>query len=115
MIVGNWDMVRNGDGFSEATIHFGEDLNYQLDRTWPDGSKAGVKGGYDLNPESTPATLRLCLGDCASGSEWTTVFCIVRNGADEMLEIYMSDSGEFPVDFPADSDSKGMYIFKRTE
>jgi hypothetical protein len=115
-ILGKWSMVSNGDGFLEATIAFNDDHTYQLDRTWPDASKAGVKGGFLLNSESTPATLRMCLGDCnQAGSEWTSMFCIARATGSETLEIYMSDSGDFPGDFPEDPGSKGMYIFKRSE
>jgi hypothetical protein len=113
-MIAKWIMVSNGDGFLEATIQFDESNNYLLDRTWPDGSKAEVKGGFELNSKREPATLRLCLGDCnADGSEWTSMFCIVREGTDDMLEIYISNSGEFAAGFPDDPGATGMYLFRR--
>ena len=115
-MMGEWRMVSNGDGFLEATLHFDESDNYWLDRTWPDGSKAEVKGGCELNAANEPATLRLCLGDCnTAGSEWTSMFCLVRLEGNDRLEIIISGSGDFPGEFPADPDSKGMYIFERAD
>lgn len=115
-ILGEWNMVSNGDGFLEATILFDQDHGYQLDRRWPDGSAAGIKGSYELDSKRSPATLKLCLGDCnAAGSEWTTMFCITRMKGADRLEIMFSDSGEFPGEFPSDPGSKGMYVFNRME
>jgi len=115
-IQGQWTMVSNGDGFLEATLQFDQDHNYTLIRKWPDESVAEVKGGYELDHNKTPATLRMCLGDCSTaGSEWTSMFCITRMAENEMLEIYFSDSGEFPGGFPDDPGSAGMYVFSRIE
>ena len=115
-IPGNWKMVSNGDGFLEATLLIDPDHNYKLNRKWPDGSTAEVKGMYELDPGTKPATLRLCMGDCnAAGSEWTSMYCIVRLGGNGLLEMVISDSGEFPNKFPGDQSSKGMYVFSRIE
>lgn len=115
-ILGKWEMVSNGDGFLEATLQFDQGNHYELVRKWPDESIASVKGGYLLDSGSTPLKLRLCLGDCnAEGSEWTSMFSIMHTEDDDMLEIYFSDSGNFPGGFPDDPGSKGLYVFKRLE
>ena len=112
-IIGKWLMVSNGDGFLGGHILFKDGGTYQYYRKWPDGSGAEIAGGYELDSDSNPARLKLCLGDCgAAGSEWTTNFGIIRSTEGNQLEMYFSSDGSFPDNFPKDIDAKGMCLFQ---
>jgi hypothetical protein len=113
-IMGKWILESTGDAFTGGSIDFLEGGTHIFKEEFPDGTKAELKGGYLLDKETEPSRLRLCLGDCnAAGSEWTSNFCIVQLAADGKLEIYMSQTGEYPDKFPEDKDAQGMYVFVR--
>lgn len=112
-IKGKWLMVSNGNDFLGGHILFKEGGTYEFYRKWPDGSGAEIAGGYELDLDSNPTRLKICLGDCgAAGSEWTSNFGLVRLKERNQLEVYISSSGTYPEDFPKDIEAKGMYLFK---
>jgi hypothetical protein len=113
-IIGKWIIESTGDEISGGHIVFQTGEKYEFYRKYPDGTGAGTKGGYVFNKEGSNGTLRLCIGDCsAAGSEWTSSFALVRLTGENRLEIYFSDDGEFPKEFPKTKDEKGMYVFVR--
>ena len=112
-IKGKWLMVSSGDKFLGGHILFKDGGTYQFYKKWPDGTGAEISGGYELDSNSSPTRLKICLGDCgAAGSEWTTNFGIVRFTEANQLEMYLSSTGSYPDNFPEDLNAKGMYLFK---
>ena len=113
-LMGEWELVTSGDGFQDGRIIFLDGAEYQFFRTWPDGTGAEISGGYELDTDSSPAHLRLCLDDCsAAGSEWTSSFCVIRLNSPEEMEIYISQSGAYPGGFPEDPGEQGAYLFRK--
>lgn len=113
-ILGKWILESTGDQLSGGILSFTEGDTYAFRKEFVDGTKAELSGGYLLDTGSSPACLRMCLGDCsAAGSEWTSEFCIVRLAPDNRLEIFMSSSGDYPVQFPKDRNSERIYVFDR--
>lgn len=112
-ISGKWILESSGDQFTGGHILFNDGASYEFYKKYPDESGAEVKGSYVLNCDKKPAQLKLCLGDCGPGSEWTSSFCIVRINPECKLELYISSGGDFPAGFPADSNEVGMYVFSR--
>ncbi|MFO7934341.1 MAG: hypothetical protein R6U78_09675 [Bacteroidales bacterium] len=113
-IMGRWILESTGDQLDGGILNFQENGTYVFRKDFSDGTRAELKGGYLLDSGSSPARLRLCLGDCsAAGSEWTSEFCILRITPDDMLEIFMSSAGVYPRTFPDDMDAERMYVFDR--
>ncbi|HER08524.1 MAG TPA: hypothetical protein ENO20_06400 [Bacteroides sp.] len=113
-ILGKWALESTGDAYTGGSINFLDGSSYAFQKEFPDATKAELKGGYLLDAGSSPARLRLCLGDCSTaGSEWTSEFCILRLAGDGKLEIYMSSTGDYPGKFPEDRNAERMYVFVR--
>jgi len=114
--MGKWFLESTGDQLTDGILSFQDGGTYAFQKVFTDGTKAELTGGYLLDAGTSPAHLRLCLGDCSTaGSEWTSEFCLVQLADDGMLEIYMSSSGEYPGKFPKDRNAERMYIFAREQ
>jgi hypothetical protein len=113
IILGKWEVAENERRLSGYII-FNENGNYEMLEEMTDGTKVTKAGEYILNTNKSPATIDLCLGQCKQeGSEWTTLFGIVRSIPGGKLEINISSDGNYPTDFPDDKSNSGTMILSR--
>jgi hypothetical protein len=111
---GKWVIESTGDEITGGYLIFQPGSTYEFSKRYPDGTGAGIKGGYEFKKEGSIGKLRLCLGDCsAAGSDWTSSFALVRLADEGSLEIYFSSDGNYPKKFPKAKKEKGMYVFIR--
>lgn len=109
-IVGEWDIAPY-NGVVSGKIIFSENGTYETSEKHNDGTGVGKKGQYRVDCSVAPARIDLCLGKCgAPGSEWTTLFCILRFHTDDGLEIRMSPDGNYPQEFSKKGDDYTMML-----
>ena len=71
-----------------------------MDEKRTDGMGVGRKGRYELDLSTDPVRIDLCLGNCGEpGSEWTTLFGILRFHTEDRLEIRTSPDSNYPEKF----------------
>ena len=113
LIIGKWGIASNKRALS-GDITFTENGKYDMNEKFHDGSGGGTKGGFELNCETSPVTIKLCPGSCP-GSEWTNRFGIIQVLPDNKLEICTSPDGNYPTKFPEDKTGKYSMILTRVE
>lgn len=114
-LLGKWILQENERAVSGEII-FLENNKYELIEILKDKEKTKVsrKGSYVLNSKSKPVIIDLCLGDCNQpGSEWVTLFSIMRFGDESRLEIRASNSQEHPIEFSNEKIDSGTMLFIR--
>jgi len=105
-LIGQWTMAPH-PGVLTGDITFKDDGTYDKNEKHEDGVGAGVKGQYILYKDQKPCGIDLCLEKCGGpGSEWTTLFGIVRILEDGRLEIRTSPDSKRPTEF---NKEPGMY------
>ncbi len=115
LIIGKWEIALNKRAVS-GTIVFDKNGKYDMNEKFHDGSGVGKKGEYKLNCNVSPVTIDICLGECGRpGSEWTTLFGIVRVLPDNKLEICTSPDSNYPTSFPEDKTSEYTMMLTRVE
>ena len=111
-LIGAWDMAPTKYRVS-GDLTFRADGTHERNEMDPKGGGGGVKGEYKLYPDQKPCGIDLCVGKCGrEGSEWTTMFGIVRKLDDGRVEIQPSPSKDRPTEFAKEPDE--MYIFQLT-
>lgn len=113
IIIGKWEIAAN-ERVKTGDITFTSDKKYDLNEKYVDGSGGGTKGGYDLNCDVSPVTLKLCLGGCP-GSNWTNNYAIIRILQDDKIEICISLDGNYPAKFLEDKTSGNTMILTKME
>ena len=112
-LIGKWDIAPNKRVLS-GDIIFWNDGSYIKNEKHIDGVGAGTKGDYKLYTDQKPCGIDLCLGKCdQEGSEWTTLFGIVRKLKDGRVEILTSPDGSRPKKFGEKPDDEYTMILKR--
>ncbi len=113
LIIGKWTIKPN-DVIVSGTIFFKSDSWYVMDEKRSDGTGVSKKGEYRLNVDATPVTIDMCLQGCDEpGSEWTTVFGLIRMISDGKMELFMSETGKYPAAFPSEPDPKATIILTK--
>jgi hypothetical protein len=98
-LVGKWDIAPYND-VKSGTMVFYDNGTYSVDEKRTDGLGVGRKGQYKLDLSTDPVRIDICLGNCGvSGSEWTTLFSILRFHSDDRLEIRTSPDSNYPKKF----------------
>ncbi|HUT65811.1 MAG TPA: hypothetical protein VMZ05_06645 [Spirochaetota bacterium] len=98
-LVGKWDIAPY-NGVRSGTMVFYDNGTYNIDEKHTDGTGVGRKGQYKLDLSTDPVRIDICLGNCGKpGSEWTTLFSILRFHSDDRLEIRTSPDGNYPQKF----------------
>ena len=109
-IVGEWDIAPY-NGVVSGQMKFFENGTYETSEKHKDGIGVGRKGQYKVDASVTPARIDICLEKCgAPGSEWTTLFCILRFHTDDDLEIRMSPDSNHPKKFSKKGDDSTMML-----
>jgi hypothetical protein len=114
-LLGKWILQENERAVSGEII-FLENNKYELIEILKDKEKTKVsrKGSYVLNTKSMPVRIDLCLGDCSQpGSEWVTLFSIMRFVEEDQLEIRASSGQEHPTEFSNEKIGSGTMLFTR--
>lgn len=115
IIVGKWEIEPN-KRTATGTFVFHENGTYEINEKLTDGGGIGTKGQYRLYCESTPVRIDICLDKCGKpGSEWTTLFGIVRVLAGGQMEIHTSPDGKYPEGFPDDTSDKYTMILTKVK
>jgi len=97
-----------------GNIKFSENGTYEINEKHKDGTGVGRKGQYSIDASVTAATIDICLEKCgAPGSEWTTLFCILRFHTHDELEVRMSPDGSYPQGFSKKGDDYTMMLKRR--
>ncbi|MDY0109832.1 MAG: DUF3617 family protein [Candidatus Krumholzibacteria bacterium] len=112
LIVGEWAMAPYG-GVASGQIEFRGNGTHTTTEKHIDGVGVERKGGFRLDETSSPMRIQICTGECgAPGSEWTTLFGIVRFRSDDSMEIRFSPDDSYPSEFKTE-DSKYTMMLKR--
>ncbi len=115
IIVGKWEIAQNKRTVT-GTIVFYDNGTYEKNEKLIDGGGVGTKGQYKLYCELAPVRIDLCLDKCGNpGSEWTTLFGVVRVLADGQMEIHTSPDGKYPVGFSDDTSDKYTMILTKVK
>lgn len=113
IIIGKWTITPN-KRITEGSITFNSNGTYEKNEKHPDGTGTGAKGEYRLYESITPMRIDLCLDKCP-GSEWTTLFSIMRVLPDGKIEIHHSPDSKYPSDFSADISDGYTMILTRAD
>jgi hypothetical protein len=98
-ILGEWVIVPY-NGVESGKIVFYDNGRYKSSEKHTDGVGVGKEGEYKLELSADPVRIDLCLGECGKpGSEWTTLFGILRFHDDDTLEIRTSPDSNYPKKF----------------
>jgi hypothetical protein len=101
-LVGNWKAERGND-LPAGEAEFSADGIYVLSEYIDAETKVTRKGEFVLDVLADPATIDLCLEGCNQiGSEFVTLFGIVKLVAEDSVMIQLSDSQERPSEFPTE-------------
>lgn len=115
LIVGKWELAPNKRA-SEGFIIFELNGNYEMYEKLLDGTGVTKKGEYVLNSNVTPVKIDICLDKCnTTGSEWTTLFGIIKALSNEKLEIHTSADGKYPSSFSDDKSDEYTMILSRSK
>ena len=77
-IIGHWSIAAN-QARTKGTLIFNDNGTYERIETDKNNSSHSVKGPYKINEMQDPCAIDLCLDKCGGpGSEWTTMFGILR-------------------------------------
>jgi hypothetical protein len=113
-IIGEWEMAPY-NGVVSGKITFLKNGTYESREKHKDGIGVGRKGQYKIDTSVTPVRIDLCLDKCGTpGSEWTTLFSILRFHSDNELEIRISPDSNHPKKFAKKGDDSTMML-KRLE
>lgn len=111
-IIGHWSITPN-EARTKGTLIFNDNGTYERIETGKDNGSYSVKGPYKINEKQHPCAIDLCVDKCSgAGSEWTTLFGILRFLDNGQLEIQFSSSSERPEAFPQKPDL-GTYLLTR--
>ncbi|MBN2322613.1 MAG: hypothetical protein JXQ30_02665 [Spirochaetes bacterium] len=109
-IIGEWEMAPY-NGVVSGKITFSKNGTYESSEKHTDGIGVGKKGQYKIDASVTPVRIDLCLDKCgAPGSEWTTLFSILRFHSNDELEIRMSPDSNHPKEFAKKGDDYTMML-----
>lgn len=112
-LIGEWDLTPTKYRVS-GDLTFRADGTYERMEMDPEGGGGGVKGQYILYPDLKPCGIDLCAGKCGrEGSEWTTMFGIVRMLDDGRVEIQTSPSKNRPAKFGEEPDERYTMFLTR--
>ncbi len=115
LILGKWELAPNNRA-TEGFIIFNQNGTYEMYEKLIDGAGVSKKGEYLLYSNASPVKIDICLGKCnQDGSEWTTLFGIIRVISNEKLEIRTSPSSAYPLEFSDDKSDEGTIILSRTK
>jgi outer membrane protein OmpA-like peptidoglycan-associated protein len=115
IIIGKWHIAENQRTVTGSII-FDENGLYEMNEKLQDGAGVGKKGEYKINQNITPCTIDICLGQCGQeGSEWVTLFSILRVLTSDKIEIHISPDGNYPSAFSDNTTDKYTMILTRTE
>jgi len=115
LIPGKWELAPNNRA-TEGFIIFNQNSTYEMYEKLIDGTGVSKKGEYLLYSNVTPVKIDICLGKCnQDGSEWTTLFGIIRAISNEKLEIRTSASSTYPSGFSNDKSDDVTMILSRTK
>lgn len=110
LMVGEWEIAPY-DGVLSGRVVFNPNGTHNTEEKHTDGHGAGRKGGYVLDISCSPARVQLCVGECGiPGSEWTTLFSIVRFHSEDSMEIRFSPDGTYPAEFAKGDDDYTMML-----
>ena len=111
-VVGEWEITPNKRTL-KGVLLFKDDGTYERTETDPKNVTATVKGEYIIDKTQKPCAIDLCLNKCGgAGSEWTTMFGIMRFLDDGRLELFFSPDGKRPAAFD-DAAEDGVYLLTR--
>lgn len=111
-IIGHWSVTPN-EVLIKGTLIFNDNGTYERIETDNRNTGSSVKGQYKINEKQTPWAIDLCMNQCGgTGSEWTTMFGILRFLDNGQVEIQFSSSSERPNAFPQKQD-RGTYLLTR--
>jgi hypothetical protein len=109
-ILGEWVIVPS-NWVASGTIVFYDNGRYKSNEKRTDGIGVGREGEYILDLSADPVRIDLCLGECGKpGSEWTTLFGILRFHDDGTLEIRTSPDSNYPKKFSKKQDDYTMML-----
>ena len=112
-MVGEWIMAP-GKNVLSGDIMFRDDGTYEKNEKHSDGAGVGIKGEYKLYTNEDPCGIDLCAGKCGRpGSEWTTLFGIVRILGDGRVEILTSRDSKRPTAFAEKPDERYTMVLTR--
>lgn len=112
-LIGEW-IIAPHDGILSGDITFKSDGTYEKNEKHKDGTGVGAKGQYILYPDQKPCGIDICLDKCGKpGSEWTTLFGIVRTLEDGQVEIRTSPSEKRPTEFAKEEDDYTMILTRK--
>lgn len=111
-LLGTWVIDFFGD-LPDGGLVFRSDGTYTRSDTDTKGVSSAVTGPYELDTSVEPYALDLCIEKCGGpGSEWTTLFCILRFLPDGTMEIRMSPDGKRPAEF-AEKPGENTWLLTR--
>ena len=115
LIPGKWELAPNKRA-SEGYIIFDPKGSYEMFEKLQDGTGVTKKGEYLLYRDVSPVKIDICLGKCnQAGSEWTSLFGIIRALSNNKIEIRVSADGNRPTEFSEDKSEEGTMILSRTK
>jgi len=113
-VIGEW-IITPTKYILKGTLVFNDDGNYARSETDNKNTGSTVKGEYQIDKTQKPFAIDLCLNKCGGpGSEWTTMFGIMRFLDDGRLEIQFSSSDKRPTGF-SDKTEGSTYLLTRKE
>ncbi|MCK4694306.1 MAG: hypothetical protein KAT74_01015 [Candidatus Cloacimonetes bacterium] len=115
LILGKWEIAPNKRA-SEGFIIFDLNGTYEMYEKFHDGAGVSKKGEYLLYSNVIPVKIDICLDKCNNaGSEWTTLFGIIRVISNEKLEIHTSPDDKYPSGFSDDKSDEYTMILSRSK
>jgi hypothetical protein len=115
LILGKWEIAPNKRA-SEGFIIFDLNGTYEMYEKFHDGTGVTTKGEYLLYSNVTPVKIDICLDKCNNaGSEWTTLFGIIRAISNKKLEIHTSPDSKYPSGFSDDKTDMYTMILSRSK
>ncbi|HUV31548.1 MAG TPA: hypothetical protein VMY05_10720 [Acidobacteriota bacterium] len=112
-LIGEWiiaprELVPSGD------ITFNDNSTFVKNEKHKDSTGVGMKGQYLLYEDQKPCGIDLCLEKCGQpGSEWTTLFGIVRVLEDGRAEIRTSPDSNRPKEFEKKAGDYTMFLTRK--
>ena len=98
-IIGHW-LITPNEARIKGTLIFNDNGTYVRIETDNKNTGYSVKGQYKINEKQNPCAIDLCLNKCSDpGSEWTTMFGILRFLDNGQVEVQFSSSGKRPNAF----------------
>lgn len=115
MVLGKWNLL-SSERVVSGHVTFSPNGMYEMREEHGDGTGVTREGQYSLDESASPARIELCLGDCGGeGSQWTSIFGIVRALSDKKVEMRFSEDGNYPVEFSSGGSGGVTQMLARAE